>query len=337
MKRHGLMLLLPALLVATVLFSFTLGRFPVTWKEIGGFALQSILGVEMMDEQKLKALGNILIAIRLPRIMAAALAGAALSVSGAVFQSMFINPLVSPDLLGVLAGASFGAALGMVLAKGWFAVQANAFLFGLAAVMISVGMARAFRGESLLMLILGGIVSGSLFTALLTAIKYLADPQEQLPAIIYWLMGGFTMSDGRTTFLLTCPILLGILVIISFSSHLNVLSMGDEEAKSLGINVGIIRAVFIVVTTFICGLTVCLGGIIGWVGLVIPHIGRMLVGPNNRLLLPAAAMIGATYLVIVDNFARLLFRVEIPIGILTALMGIPFFVMVVRNTRKGWN
>jgi len=337
MKRHAFMLFLFALLLVTVLFSFTLGRFPVTWKEIWGFALQSLFGAEIMDEQKLKALRNILIAIRLPRVTAAALAGAALSVSGAVFQSMFINPLVSPDLLGVLAGASFGAALGMVLSKGWFAVQANAFLFGLIAVMIAVGMARAFRGDSLLMLILGGIVSGSLFTALLTAIKYLADPQEQLPAIIYWLMGGFTMSDGRTTFLLTCPILLGILILFCLSSHLNVLSMGDEEAKSMGINVGILRAVFIVVTTFISCLTVCLGGIIGWVGLVIPHIGRRLVGPNNQLLLPAVAMIGATYLVIVDNFARLLFRVEIPIGILTALMGIPFFVMVVRNTRKGWS
>lgn len=336
MKRPAFMIFLLALFLATVLFSFTLGRFPVSWKEIWGFAVQSLFGGDMMDEHRFKALRNILIAIRLPRVTAAALAGAALSVSGAVFQSMFINPLVSPDLLGVLAGASFGAALGMVLSKGWFAVQANAFIFGLIAVTIAVSMAKAFRGESLLMLILGGIVSGSLFTALLTAIKYLADPQEQLPAIIYWLMGGFTMSDGRTTFLLTCPILLGIFILICLSSHLNVLSMGDEEAKSMGINVGLLRAVVIVITTFISCLTVCLGGIIGWVGLIIPHIGRRLVGPNNQLLLPAVAMIGATYLVIVDNFARLLFRVEIPIGILTALMGIPFFVMVVRNTRKGW-
>lgn len=337
MRRSALLLLLPALLVATMLFSFTLGRFPVTWKELWGFALQGFFGVEMMDEQQFRSLKNILMAIRFPRVMAAALAGSALSVSGAVFQSMFINPLVSPDLLGVLAGASFGAALGMILAKGWVAVQVSAFVFGLAAVIISVAMARAFRGESLLMLILGGIVSGSLFTALLTALKYLADPQEQLPAIIYWLMGGFTMSDGRTTLLLTWPILVGILIILCLSSHLNVLSMGDEEAKSMGINVGIVRVVFIVVTTFISCLTVCLGGIIGWVGLVIPHIGRRLVGPNNQLLLPVVAMIGATYLVIVDNFARMLFRVEIPIGILTALLGIPFFVMVVRNTRKGWN
>jgi iron complex transport system permease protein len=331
------MVLLFALLIATVLFSFTLGRFPITWRELYGFALQNFFGADAMDEERFKALRNILVAIRLPRVTAAGLAGAALSVSGAVFQSMFINPLVSPDLLGVLAGASFGAALGMVLSKGWLAVQVNAFIFGLLAVMIAVAMAKFFRGDNLLMLILGGIVSGSLFTALLTGIKYLADPQEQLPAIIYWLMGGFTMSDGSTTFLLAIPILLGILVLLILSSQLNVLSMGDEEAKSLGINVGIVRAVFIVVTTLISCLTVCLGGIIGWVGLVIPHIGRMLVGPDNRVLLPAVAMIGATYLVIVDNFARLLFRVEIPIGIITALMGIPFFVLVIKNTRKGWS
>lgn len=337
MKSRMLTPFLLILLLATVLFSFTLGRFPITWKELHGLVMQTLFGAEIMDEQKLKALKNILFAIRLPRVMAAGLAGAALSVSGAVFQSMFINPLVSPDLLGVLAGASFGAALGMILSKSWFVVQANAFVFGLAAVMIAVGMARFFRGSSLLMLILGGIVSGSLFTALLTGLKYLADPQEQLPAIIYWLMGGFTMSDGKTTFLLTCPILLGVLVLFCLSSRLNVLSMGDEEAKSLGINVELIRAVFIVITTFISCLTVCLGGIIGWVGLVIPHIGRMLVGPDNRLLLPVVAMIGATYLVIVDDLARMLFRVEIPIGILTALMGIPFFVLIVRNARKGWS
>lgn len=336
MKNRALVPFLLLLLLAAVSFSLTLGNFPITWKELLGFFGQTLFGAEIMDEQKLKALRNILVGIRLPRVTAAGLAGAALSVSGAVFQSMFINPLVSPDLLGVLAGASFGAALGMILSKSWFAVQANAFVFGLAAVSISVAMARLFRGEGLLMLILGGIVSGSLFTALLTGLKYLADPQEQLPAIIYWLMGGFTMSDGKTTFLLTCPMLAGILVLFCLSSRLNILSMGDEEARSLGVNVGCVRTVLIVVTTFISCLTVCLGGIIGWVGLVIPHIGRMLVGPDNRLLLPVVATIGATYLVIVDDFARTLFRVEIPLGILTALMGIPFFVMVVRKAGKGW-
>lgn len=336
MKNRALVPFLLLLLLASVSFSLTLGNFPITWKELLGFFCQTLFGAEIMDEQKLKALKNILVGIRLPRVTAAGLAGAALSVSGAVFQSMFINPLVSPDLLGVLAGASFGAALGMILSNSWLAVQSNAFAFGLAAVTISVAMARLFRGEGLLMLILGGIVSGSLFTALLTGLKYLADPQEQLPAIIYWLMGGFTMSDGKTTFLLTCPMLAGILVLFCLSNRLNILSMGDEEARSLGVNVGCVRAVLIVVTTFISCLTVCLGGIIGWVGLVIPHIGRMLVGPDNRLLLPVVATIGATYLVIVDDFARTLFRVEIPLGILTALMGIPFFIMVVRNAGKGW-
>ncbi|MCE5242217.1 MAG: iron ABC transporter permease [Syntrophobacteraceae bacterium] len=336
MKNRALVPFLLLLLLAAVSFSLTLGNFPITWKELLGFFGQTLFGAEIMDEQKLKALRNILVGIRLPRVTAAGLAGAALSVSGAVFQSMFINPLVSPDLLGVLAGASFGAALGMILSNSWFAVQSNAFAFGLAAVTISVAMARLFRREGLLMLILGGIVSGSLFTALLTGLKYLADPQEQLPAIIYWLMGGFTMSDGKTTFLLTCPMLAGILVLFCLSSRLNILSMGDEEARSLGVNVGCVRAILIVVTTFISCLTVCLGGIIGWVGLVIPHIGRMLVGPDNRLLLPVVATIGATYLVIVDDFARTLFRVEIPLGILTALMGIPFFVVVVRKAGKGW-
>lgn len=337
MKRQAIFALLFGLLLTTVLVSLTLGRYPITLKELRDVMLQFLVGWEVMDEEKFSTLKNILLDIRLPRVMAAVVTGAALSVSGAAFQSMFINPLVSPGLLGVLAGASFGAALGMVIARSWLAVEAGAFVFGLAAVILATGIARFFRGDRLLMLILGGIISASLFTSLLSLIKYLADPYDQLPAIVFWLMGGFHMADGKTTLFVSVPVLLGITVLIALSNYLNVLSMGDEEARSLGINVGAMRMTFILCATLISALTVSLGGIVGWVGLVIPHVGRMLVGPDNRVLLPVAGMLGATYLLGVDDLSRLLFRVEIPIGILTSLLGIPFFMLVLKKARKGWS
>lgn len=336
MRRPLLFVSLLGLLLATVLISFTLGRYPLTLKEIFGFAVHHLFQTTTMDEKELRALKNILLDIRLPRIMAAVLVGSALSVSGAAFQSMFINPLVSPGLLGVLAGASFGAALGMVFTKSWIAVQAGALVFGLGAVCLAIFIARFFPGDRLFTLMLSGIITGSFFTALLSLVKYVADPYDQLPAVVHWLAGGLSMADGRTTYALSVPILLGIMLMVWLSNYLNVLTMGDEEARSLGVRVRAVRAIFIFCATLISGLTVSLAGIVGWVGLVIPHIGRMLVGPDNRLLLPVTAMLGASYLIIVDDFCRLLFQVEVPLGILTSLLGIPFFAVVVRNAEKGW-
>jgi iron complex transport system permease protein len=336
MRRPLLFALLFGLLLATVLISFTLGRYPVTLKEIGGFAVHHLFKTTGMDEKKLRALKNVLLDIRLPRILAAVLVGSALAVSGAAFQSMFINPLVSPGLLGVLAGASFGAALAMVFTKSWIAVQIGALIFGLGAVSLALVVARFFPGDRLFMLMLSGIITGSFFTALVSLVKYVADPYDQLPAIVHWLAGGLSMADAGTTFALSVPIILGILVMVWLSNYLNVLTMGDEEARTLGVRVRTVRTIFIFCATLISALTVSLAGIVGWVGLVIPHIGRMLAGPDNRVLLPVTAMLGAIYLIIVDDFCRLLFQVEVPLGILTSLLGIPFFALVVRNAKKGW-
>jgi iron complex transport system permease protein len=323
------------LLLFTVAVSLTLGKYPLGLAEMSDF-FSSSCGFSSMDGDRYALLKNIIVDIRLPRILAAVLIGAALSVSGAAFQSMFINPLVSPSLLGVLSGASFGAALGLIFSKSWFMVQGSSFLFGFVAVIVSVGIARLYRGDRLLMLILGGIISGALFTSLLSIIKYLADPTNQLPAIVYWLMGGLSMADGKTVLFASFPIGIGILVLVFSSSYLNVLSMGDDEAKSLGINVGLVRMSLIFFATLISALTVVIGGLIGWVGLIIPHAARMLTGPDNRLLLPVSALIGALYLVAVDDISRLLFSVEIPLGIVTSLVGIPFFALVLKNARKGW-
>jgi len=323
------------LLIFTILVSLTLGKFEISLSDIFDF-LATAAGTGTLAKEKYELLANILLDIRMPRIIAAALIGSALSVSGAAFQSMFINPLVSPGLLGVLAGASFGAALGMIAFDSWFAVQSGAFICGFAAVLVAIGIARLYRGDRLLMLILGGIISGALFTSLLSIVKYVADPYDQLPAIVYWLMGGLSLADGKTVGLVALPIGAGIICLLFFSRHLNILSMGDDEAKSLGINVSRLRMLLIFLATLISTLTVVVGGLIGWVGLIIPHVARMLVGPDNRRLMPVAALIGAIYLIAVDDVARLIFTVEIPLGIVTSLMGIPFFILVLKNARKGW-
>ncbi|MFH0725514.1 MAG: iron ABC transporter permease [Pseudomonadota bacterium] len=336
-KAPAFIPLLFVLLCFTALVSLTLGRYPVTWGDLRDGFSQALRHRQVMDTQRFETLKNILVDIRLPRIVAAMLIGASLSVSGATFQSMFMNPLVSPGLLGVLAGASFGAAVGMMIASSWFVVQSCAVFFGLLSVAAALGMAALYRGDRLLMLILGGIISGALFTSLLSVVKYVADPYNQLPAIVYWLMGSLSMADGKTVWLVSIPILTGMVILFFLSGYLNVLSMGDEEARTLGVNVRLIRILLILPATLISALTVAVGGIIGWVGLVIPHIARMIVGPDNRILLPASAIIGAIYLLVVDDISRLLLSVEIPIGILTSLAGIPFFALVLRNAKKGWN
>jgi iron complex transport system permease protein len=337
MKTSILIPLLFLLLCLTAIVSLGLGRYPVAPGQMLSFLTNGMFGSVLADERLLGVIHNILVDIRLPRILAAMLIGASLSVSGVAFQSMFINPLVSPGLLGVLAGASFGAALGMTLSVSWMVVQAGALIFGFLAVLVAVCIAGFYKGDRLLMLILGGIISGSLFTALLSVVKYLADPNDMLPAIVYWLMGGLSMADAHTVNMVSVPIMGGIIMLILLSGHMNVLSMGDEEARSMGVNVRQIRFLLIFFATLISTLTVALAGIIGWVGLVIPHVARMIVGSDNRILLPAAAIIGATYLLVVDDISRLLFSVEIPLGILTALVGIPFFAAVLRKSGKGWH
>ncbi|MBP1625640.1 MAG: transporter permease [Holophagaceae bacterium] len=324
------------LLAVVALVSLSLGKFPLPIGEVAAFLAWKSVGLGHVQPDRLPLLENIVLQIRLPRILNACLVGGALSVSGASYQALFVNPLVSPGLLGVLAGASFGAALGMVFLKSWFAIQAATFLGGVAAVGLSLFIARIYQVRSTLMLVLGGIISGAFFTALVSIVKTLADPYTQLPNITFWLMGNLTLADRSTILRMGVPILLGILGLLLLSRQLNALSMGDEEARSLGVHVEWIRALVILLATLISTLTVVLGGIIGWVGLIIPHTARMLIGPNNETLLPVSALLGASYLLLVDDLSRTLFTVEVPIGIVTSLVGIPFFMLVMKNARKGW-
>jgi len=300
------------------------------------FAGWKIFGMGSLSDERKVLFENIIVHIRLPRILAAMMIGASLSVAGASYQALFINPLVSPGLLGVLAGASFGAAFGLLFAKSWALVQLSTVVFAFVAVGVTISIARIYKMTSIIMLVLGGVISGALFTSLLSIVKYAADPNNQLPAIVYWLMGSLSSVSLKTVALTAIPATIGIIVLILHGRQLNAMSMGDEEAMSLGINVRRVRYVVIFFATLISALTVMVGGMIGWVGLIIPHICRMIVGPNNQILLPAAALMGAAYLVIADNLSRLIFLFEIPIGIITSLIGIPFFILVLKNAHRGW-
>ncbi|MBP5469552.1 MAG: iron ABC transporter permease [Candidatus Riflebacteria bacterium] len=294
----------------------------------------SKLLAEKFPELDLETTFTILKEIRFPRVLAAIICGLALSISGAAYQSMFRNPLVSPDLLGVLAGAACGALLGMMMTSSFLGAQVGAFIFGVLAVLLAMGLAMFFTGNRLVMLIMGGVISSSLFSSILSIIKYAADAKEKLPSIVFWLMGGFSNISSESLYLVTIIILVGSFLLILMSGQLNLLSMGDEEAQTLGVNVHKTRNIIIMLTTAISASTVALGGMIGWVGLMIPHIARMITGPDNRQLLPVAGLIGAIYLLVVDDLCRCGFDTEIPIGIVTSLLGVPFFIFVTYKTSK---
>ena len=338
MQRRYALSLSAAFIVLLLVATLTLmwGQYPVDTRTLAGFLEYKLFGGEALPQYAL--LENIIVQIRLPRILLAMLIGAALATSGAAFQAMFVNPLVSPGILGVLAGASFGAALGMLVSEQWWVVQALAFVFGFVAVGFAVmvgGMVRA--GRSSIMLVLGGVISGSLFTALLSVVKYVADPYSTLPAIVYWLMGSLSMADLDGVALAAVPMLLGIGGLIVLGRYFDLLSLGDEEARALGINVARIRFIAIVLATLASALSVVMAGIIGWVGLIIPHIVRMAFGPSHTLLMPLSAITGAAFLLLADSVSRLALSVEIPIGILTSLIGIPVFIIVLKHARAAWN
>ncbi len=324
------------LLLLCALLALSWGQYPIAPETLMAFVNYKFFGGEAQEGFAL--LENILFQIRLPRILLAMLIGAALATSGAAFQAMFVNPLVSPGILGVLAGASFGAALGMLISEQWWMVQILAFGFGFVAVgfAIMVG-SMVTNSRSTVMLILGGVISGSLFTALLSVIKYVADPYSTLPAIVYWLMGSLTMADLDGVVLVAIPMGASIIALIFMGKYFDLLSLGDEEAKALGINVTRLRIIAIILATLASSLCVVMAGIIGWVGLIIPHIVRMAAGPSHTLLMPLSALVGAAFMLLADSVSRLTFSVEIPIGILTSLIGIPVFIIVLKNARAAWN
>jgi iron complex transport system permease protein len=332
MKRGAslAMILVP---LAALYVSLLMGRFYVPAGVVARILVSRFLPIEPDWSASMQ---TIVLQIRMPRAVMAMFVGAGLSMSGAAYQGMFRNPLVSPDILGVSAASGFGAALALLCSRGVFALELIAFLFGILGVGLTYLLARTYRTTPLLMLVLSGVIVAAFFSALLSGAKYVADPDSKLPAITYWLLGSLNGTSALSLAMALPPIVIGGVGLMLVRWRLNVLSMGDEEARSLGIRTDRLKAVIIVSTTFITAAAVSVCGIVGWVGLVIPHLTRMWMGPDHRRLLPASCSIGATYLLLIDDVARTASATEIPLGILTAILGAPFFAYLLRKTQGAW-
>jgi iron complex transport system permease protein len=335
MRSRGLRLGLPSLaLLALFVGAFTLGQFPVVphdlvavlWAKLSGGASGVSPTVETVVWQ-----------IRLPRIAASVLIGAALAAAGATYQGLFRNPLVSPDILGVAAGAGLGAVLGIFLSLPVAAVQVLAFGGGLGTVVVVYLIGAAMRGrDPILVLVLAGVAMGTLLGSAISLVKVFADPYNQLPAITFWLLGSLTSITLPDLRAVLPAILVGLVPLYLLRWRMNLMTLGDEEARALGVETRILRAVFIAAATLITSAAVSVSGIIGWIGLIIPHAARLIAGPEFSRLLPAAMLLGAGYLLAVDTLARTMAAIEVPIGILTAFIGAPFFLWLLATARRGW-
>jgi|AGTN01.2.fsa_nt_gi ABC-type Fe3+-siderophore transport system, permease component len=275
--------------------------------------------------------------VRFPRALAVVLAGAGLAVSGATYQGVFRNPLVSESILGVSAGAGVGAALAILMSQGTLVIQLMAFAFGLLAVAMTFAISRVYRSNPTLVLVLAGIIVGSLFTAVTSLFKYVADPYTKLPDIVFWLMGSFAKASMNEVIMMVPIVAIAMLVIVLLRWRLNVLSLGDEEAKSLGIDTRLLRTIVIVCATLLTAAAVCIGGVIGWVGLIIPHMARMVIGPDHKDMIIASILIGGAYLLVVDTICRTLTSAEIPISIVTSILGAPIFLYLLYKAKETWS
>lgn len=276
--------------------------------------------------------------VRLPRILLAALSGAGLAVAGAALQGCLRNPLVGPQNIGVLSGAGLGGSLGLLL--GWYPLvtASAAFVGGLSAMLLVLWLGRSLGQMTVLMLVLAGIVVSALGAALTTLLQYLADPERQLPTLVFWLMGSFATANLEKLALTAGPVLLGLLLLMAFAFRLNVMASGEDEARALGIPVARDRTIVLCAVAAICAAVVAVAGLIAWVGLVVPHLARMLFGPDHRQLLPASALLGATFLIAVDTLCRSATTAEIPLGAITALVGAPVFIYLLKRTQAhGWH
>jgi len=334
MRPRVTVALLALLLLAAALLSVLAGRYFLSPLQLWATLSQVLGGAPAAADSPAHA---VVFRVRLPRILAAILVGAGLSASGAAYQGIFKNPMVSPDLLGASAGASFGVALGILLGLPIGGIQVAAFVAGLVAVALTCAIsARVARGQdSALVMVLSGIVVGSVFISLVTLIKSVADPYSKLPAITYWLMGSLSAVTASDVAFLALPVLAGLVPLLLLRWRLNILALGDEEARALGIHTARLRLVIIVCSTLITAVAVAVSGVVGWVGLVIPHLARLLVGPDYRVLMPASVLLGGTFLVLVDDVARSALTTEIPLGVLTSLIGAPFFIYLLARVRKG--
>ncbi len=320
---------LGVLVVASTLASLMLGRFPITPAEAGGMLANLVVPVEPFWTAQQETL---FFQVRLPRIALALLVGCSLAAAGAAFQGTFQNPLVSPDILGASQGAAFGAAVAILLGLGAFGISAFAFAAAIVTVLLVLLVSSRAKGNHMMVVVLAGVMMSSLLQAAVSYTKLIADPTDQLAAITYWLMGSLTGAKPADLAMAAAPMAAGLLVLFALRWRINILTMGDDEASTMGVNAQRVRIVVIFAATLVTAASVAVTGMIGWVGLVIPHFARMVIGCDYRKLLPASMLMGASFLLIVDDVARLATTSEIPIGILTAFIGAPFFLYLI--TRK---
>lgn len=336
-KRNNVILFCGMLIVlcVTVLLSMSTGRYSLSIETIISLISQRCLHLAAAGQSTAE---TILFNVRMPRIAGGVLAGMALSGAGACYQSIFRNPMVDSSLLGVTAGASLGAALGILSGYGIIAIQVLAFISGLTAVSLTLLLSSIVnkKNDSVLTLVLSGIVTGTLLSSCLSLVKYVADPYSKLPAITYWLMGSLASINPADAKIAAVTTVAGLVPMIILRWKVDVLSFGDEEALTLGVNVRILRYILIGSSTLLTASVISIAGMIGWIGLVVPHLSRMIVGPSFRVLLPFSLLFGGTYLLCVDTLSRVIFPVEIPIGILTSILGAPFFILLLAKGKRGW-
>lgn len=316
-------------LLVTFFFSICIGRYAIAPTEVAKSLLKFLIP-SFEDVSTMKY--NVVMQVRMPRILLSMIVGAGLASSGVAYQCIFRNPLVSPDILGVSAGAGFGAALAILFSAGAVVIQSQALLFGLLAVGIVLVISRVRKKTEIFMLVLSGVIVSALFEAFISMVKYVADPQDTLPAITVWLMGSLASASYKDVLIATVVILPCMAVLFALRWKMNLLSLNEDEARSLGIRVERMRLIIIIVSTLMTAVSVSICGVIGWIGLVIPHVARFIVGNDHRGLVPASIILGATYLLVIDGIARTISAAELPISILTAIIGAPFFAYMLRRT-----
>ena len=327
-KKHNLMSLVIFLLpIAVTIICIGIGRYHISPLESLQILVSPLTGQEV-DPQG----WSVVYHVRLPRIMLALVAGMGLSISGASFQALFSNPLATPDTLGVATGASFGAVLALLFTRNVFVVQLAALAMGLAALAGTCMISRLNGKRSILMVVLGGMVVSSLFQALVSLVKYVADPDEDLPAITYWLMGSMSRATYQGLAVGIPLILLGVALLFLLRWRLNILSLQEDETRALGIDVRKLRIMVMAASTLVTASCVSLCGQVGWVGLLIPHVARMLYGSDNRKIIPVSMGLGSAFMVVIDTASRAATAAEIPVSILTAIIGAPFFIILLRRT-----
>ncbi len=327
-------LLLSAVLMLSFFASFLVGRYAVSPDVVWDIIRSNFMKVDAYWDDTLV---TVVMQVRLPRIVAAILVGGALSISGASYQTLFKNPMVSPDILGVSAGAGFGAALAMLYGSGWWQIQVSAFVFGIIAVVAAYLIGNILGRQNITVLVLAGIVVSGLFQALLSIVKTLADPDDALPSITFWLMGSLGKAANSDVIVLLPATAFSLALLFLFRNQINTLAAGEDEATAMGVNVRLVKLVVVVASTLmtVCAVSIC--GIIGWVGMVVPHIARLLVGASYSRLSVTSFLIGGIFLLLIDNLIRGAMGVDLPLGVMTALIGTPVFVVLLSQAKKEWS